>query len=111
MPGPAVPSGSKPDSLITRHRANGSTESGQLSGRPQPVSPAATVGATLGTISPNINAFVQGTVTIAASSMPPMRLARSLVSGSKHRFKDDQGFDLDLTYILPRVVALGLPAS
>ena len=40
-----------------------------------------------------------------------MRLARSLVSGSKHRFKDDQGFDLDLTYILPRVVALGLPAS
>ncbi len=105
MPRPAVPS------PISKPRANGSTDSGQLSARPQPISPAATVGATLGTISPNINAFVQGTVTIAASSMPPMRFARSLVSGSKHRFKDDKGFDLDLTYILPRVVALGLPSS
>tara|TARA_B100000795_G_scaffold263857_1_gene243573 strand:- start:199 stop:1668 length:1470 start_codon:yes stop_codon:yes gene_type:complete len=105
MPRPAVPS------PISKPRANSSADSGQLSARPQPISPAATVGATLGTISPNINAFVQGTVTIAASSMPPMRFARSLVSGSKHRFKDDKGFDLDLTYILPRVVALGLPSS
>ena len=47
---------------------------------------------------------------IASSSAAPLRLARSLVSGSKTRFKDDD-FDLDLCYVLPRLIALGLPAS
>ena len=101
--------GAEPSVLLTPPAVS-KADSGQLSPR-VPVSPAATVGATLGTLSPNINAFVQGTMTIAASSVPPLRFARSLVSGSKHRFKDDKGFDLDLTYILPRVIALGLPAS
>ncbi len=40
----------------------------------------------------------------------PFRVARHLVSGSKRRTQKDT-FDLDLTYILPRVIALGLPSS
>lgn len=42
--------------------------------------------------------------------MPPLRLARHLVSGSKRRTQTDT-HDLDLTYITPRIIALGLPAS
>lgn len=47
-------------------------------------------------------------------SEAPFRAARHLVSGSKRRtLKDAAGgrYDLDLTYILPRVIALGLPSS
>ena len=63
-------------------------------------------------MSPTINAFVQGSMAIVSSGAPPMRLARHLVSGSKYRFKDNgHGFDLDLTYVLPRFIALGLPAT
>ena len=40
----------------------------------------------------------------------PFRVARHLVSGSKRRTQTDT-FDLDLTYIVPRVIALGLPSS
>ena len=47
---------------------------------------------------------------LAPSNMPPFRLARHLVSGSKRRTQTDS-HDLDLTYITPRVIALGLPAS
>ncbi len=38
------------------------------------------------------------------------RVARHVVSGSKRRVERD-GFDLDLTYVTPRIVALGLPSS
>ena len=37
------------------------------------------------------------------------RMARSLVSKSKLRFKDN-GFDLDLTYITKNVIAMGFPS-
>lgn len=39
-----------------------------------------------------------------------MALLRSLVSKKKKRFVED-GFDLDLTYITPRIVALGFPST
>ena len=44
------------------------------------------------------------TATSASSSL------RHLVSGSKYRTVES-GFDLDLTYVTPRILALGLPAS
>jgi len=47
---------------------------------------------------------------VTSSSAAPLRGLRQLVSGSKQRFQRE-GFDLDLTYVLPRVIALGLPAS
>ena len=41
---------------------------------------------------------------------PPLRLLRGVVSQGHKRYSAD-GFDLDLTYVLPRVIALGLPAG
>lgn len=45
--------------------------------------------------------------SVASSSTTPLR---HLVSGSKLRTVDG-GFDLDLTYVTPRIIALGLPAT
>ena len=39
-----------------------------------------------------------------------MKSVRTLVSGKKKRFADD-GFDLDLSYITPRVIAMGFPST
>ena len=41
--------------------------------------------------------------------MSPTQLARNLVSKEKKRYVAD-GYDLDLTYITPSVIAMGLPA-
>ena len=46
----------------------------------------------------------------AALMTPATTLARHFVSGSKRRTQAE-GYDLDLTYITPRIIALGLPAS
>ena len=56
------------------------------------------------------SAVVRGTASVAASQAAPLRGLRQLVSGSKLRFQRE-GFDLDLTYVLPRLIALGLPAT
>lgn len=37
-------------------------------------------------------------------------LLREMVSGNKNRYKDDY-FNLDLTYITPRIIAMSLPAD
>ena len=39
-----------------------------------------------------------------------MNLIREFISGSKIRFKDDN-FNLDLTYITKRIIAMAFPAS
>lgn len=39
-----------------------------------------------------------------------MDFLRELVGGPKNRFKE-AGFNLDLTYISPRIVAMAFPAS
>ena len=39
-----------------------------------------------------------------------MELLRTLVSGKKKRFKED-GFNLDLSYITPRLIAMSIPAE
>lgn len=38
------------------------------------------------------------------------KVARILVSGKKKRFTED-GFDLDLTYVTPKMIAMGYPSS
>lgn len=44
--------------------------------------------------------------------MPWLNCIAGLVSGQKKRFQDGpDGFDLDLAYITPRVIAMGLPAQ
>ena len=45
-----------------------------------------------------------------ATTDPVFRVFRHLVSGSKRRVQEG-GYDLDLTYVQPRIIALGLPAS
>jgi phosphatidylinositol-3,4,5-trisphosphate 3-phosphatase/dual-specificity protein phosphatase PTEN len=39
-----------------------------------------------------------------------MDLLREIVGGPKHRFKED-GYNLDLTYITDRLIAMAFPAS
>ena len=39
-----------------------------------------------------------------------MNWIRNIVSGKRHRFKDEE-FDLDITYITSRVLAMSFPAS
>jgi hypothetical protein len=41
---------------------------------------------------------------------PPLPPAAGLVSGQKKRFSG-HGFDLDLAYVTPRLVAMGVPAT
>lgn len=47
---------------------------------------------------------------LESATAVPLGLARGLVSGSKVRFTSG-GYDLDLTYITDRIIAMGLPAS
>ena len=46
----------------------------------------------------------------ARMPIPSSRSLRHLVSKSKRRFRD-AGFDLDLSYITPRVIAMGFPSE
>lgn len=39
-----------------------------------------------------------------------MDFLRKIVSGPKNRFKED-GYNLDLTYVCPRLIAMSFPAS
>ena len=56
---------------------------------------------------PTVAAMVDASLTMTG---PPLRLLRGVVSQGHKRYSAD-GFDLDLTYVLPRVIALGLPAG
>ena len=39
-----------------------------------------------------------------------MDFLREIVSGPKHRFKEN-GYNLDLTYVTDRIIAMAFPAS
>lgn len=39
-----------------------------------------------------------------------MNFLREIVSGPKNRIKED-GYNLDLTYVCPRIIAMSYPAS
>jgi len=77
-------------------------------------SPAATLGAVVGRSAQSITAVVDGALegasAIASGSAAPLRSLRALVSGSRPRCVRGR-YDLDLTYVLPRLMALGMPAT
>ena len=75
---------------------------------PTPPAPAARTSSWTELLSaPTVAAMVDASLTMTG---PPLRLLRGVVSQGHKRYSAD-GFDLDLTYVLPRVIALGLPAG
>lgn len=76
----------------------------------KPPEPALTLAAVLGRTTTGLSSLVEGSLALVAAPAAPLRGLRKLVSGSKQRFQRD-GFDLDLTYVQPQLIALGLPAS